>query len=133
MKLLRNQKGISLAEVLAVIFLIGLMLGLIVGIHVYTQKQYRVQTETALQLTDITIAVKEITRDIRSQDLVAVSNKKIEFSENKYELVGEILRKNDADYIYDIEDFTVTQTEDSIHLAIRSKLGKEISTELSLR
>lgn len=133
MKLLRNHKGVTLAELLAVIALIGLIIGLIVGVQLYVQKQYRVQSEGSLQLTDITIAVKEITRDVRSQDIEEVYPEKIKFSENEYELVDEILQKNGANYIFDVDHFFVQQTENSIILEIRSKLGKEIKTELTLR
>lgn len=134
MKLLRNEKGITLAETLAVIAISAIIVLLIVSVHIYVQKQYFSQSDDALHLTDVTIAAKEITRDIRSYDVKEVTANKIEFTNDiKYELIGDVLQKNDADYLYNIEEFKVEKNGSKIKLEIRSATGQEIKTELFIR
>lgn len=73
MKLPRNEKGISLVEVLAVFVIFGIITLLIISLYLYTQTHATKQRESALQLTDITIAMNEITRDIRTYDIKEVN------------------------------------------------------------
>src|SRR5690625_3088720 len=109
MKLLRNEKGITLVELLAVFVISGIVLLLIISVHIYSQKQFKNQTEDALHLTDITILTKEITKEIRSNEIVEATGTKIEFSDGKkYEIQGNIIHKNDSPYMYEVDVFQVT-------------------------
>lgn len=134
MKLPRNEKGISLVEVLAVFVIFGIITLLIISLYLYTQTHATKQRESALQLTDITIAMNEITRDIRTYDIKEVNAQKIEFANNNvYELKETILYKNGTPFIYDIDRFDVHRSDDEVSIKISSRSGQEIETTLLLR
>lgn len=132
--LYRNEKGITLAELLAVFAISGIVVLLIIGVHIYSQKQFKSQTDDALHLTDITIVAKEITKDIRSNEIHEVVGNKLTFVDGKsYELVGEILYKNGAPYMYDIDIFEVSLNGNKFLLKIKSLTEQEIETMLIVR
>src|SRR5690625_3317804 len=134
MKLLRNEKGITLVELLAVFVISGIVILLMIGVHMYSQKQFKSQTEDALHLTDVTIGAKEITKAIRSTSVVDANGTKIEFADgNTYELQNDRIYKNGSPYMYEIAQFVVIKNEDEIYLKIKSETGQEIETTLFIR
>jgi len=140
MKLLRNENGLSLAELLATLVVGSLIVVFIVSIHILIQKQYSSQSESAQQLTDVTIAVKAITKDIRSLDIDYKNRNSstITFTNGTQYSLDEnsnILKKNDVDYIYEIKNFNVDidQNKKSVILKIESVSGKNIETEIIIR
>lgn len=134
MKPPHNEKGVTLVEVLAIFVITGVIVLLLVGLYIYTQKQFDRHRDDAHHLTDITIVISEITKDIRSEDIEEITPTKIEFTDgNKYELIEDILYKNDAPYIYDIEIFTVDMIENEVLIKIKSRTGQEIETALIVR
>lgn len=137
MKQLRNENGVTLAELLAALAIGSLIAIFVMSIHVLVQKQYSSQKADAQQLTDITIAVKEITRDVRMYEIGSVvTNEKIEFIDgNKYEYDAEnnVLQKNDVNYIYEIKRFKIERNGDKILLEIESTAAQKINTEIIIR
>src|SRR5699024_10480347 len=100
------------------------------------QKQFQDQSDQALKLTDVTIAMKEITKDIRSQDITEWYDEdlKLEFSSGKYyQLIDDTLFKSGSPYIYDIEVFHVELDDDEITIEIKSESGQQIETTLMVR
>lgn len=139
-KLFRNEQGLSLAELLATLAIGSLFIILIMSIHILIQKQYNSQSEDIKRLTDVTIAVTSITKDIRAFDVTEVSGDTITFESGDGELVtyvfnkdNKVLQKNDTNYIYGIKHFNVTQEDQRIILEIVSESGKEINTTIMLR
>lgn len=139
-KLFRNEQGLSLAELLATLAIGSLFIILIMSIHILIQKQYNSQSEDIKRLTDVTIAVTSITKDIRAFDVTEVSGDTITFESGDGELVtyvfnkdNKVLQKNDTNYIYGIKNFNVTQEDQRIILEIVSESGKEINTTIMLR
>lgn len=134
MKRLRNEEGVTLAEVLAVLVIASLIMTFIMGIHIFIQKQYKSQSESAHHLTDVTIVAKAITKDIRMYDVKEAIDSKIEFIGGPtYELVDDIITKDDSNYIYEIDTFEVNQLDDKITLKVMSISGKNIETEIIIR
>ncbi len=139
-KLFRNEQGLSLAELLATLAIGSLFIILIMSIHILIQKQYNSQSEDIKRLTDVTIAVTSITKDIRAFDVTEISGDTITFESGDGELVtyvfnkdNKVLQKNDTNYIYEIKNFNVTQEDQRIILEIVSESGKEINTTIMLR
>lgn len=136
LKIPRNEKGITLVELLAVFVISGIVVLLIIGIHIYTQKQFQDQSEQALKLTDVTIAMKEITKDIRSQDIPSWYDEdlKLEFPSGKYyQLIDDTLFKSGSPYIYEVEVFHVKIDDDEVTIEIKSESGQQIETTLVVR
>ena len=134
MKRLHNEKGLTLAELLAVIAISGIIIVFIMSIHIFVQKQYKSQSIDARHLTDVTIAAKAITTEIRTKEVTTVEQSKIVFENGPtYELVNNVLKKDDADYIYEIAEFILDEENDKISLRIVSTTGQQIETEIMIR
>lgn len=145
MKRFRNESGVTLVEILAVLTIASFIMTLIMGIHIFVQKQYNSQSTDAKQLTDVTIAIKSITRDIRMAELneIDVSNNiTLNFTDRNINYVWdkerEILQKNNSDYIFNVVKFHVSpngrlEKDESIELEIKSTTGQRIETEIIIR
>lgn len=138
----RNEKGITLVELLAVFVISGIVVMLIIGVHIFTQKQFQTQTEDAQRLTDVTIAMKEITKDIRSRDVQFMESSDIPYQElnfadgKTYKLENDVLLKDNHPYIYYVKEFDIEFSKDSaddISIYIESITGQQIETTLVVR
>ncbi|RUL55132.1 type II secretion system protein [Lysinibacillus antri] len=65
-KLLTNQNGITLLEILAVITIIAIVTPIIFGVLTNGQKEYNNQSGNNRQLSSISYAINLMTKDIRS-------------------------------------------------------------------
>lgn len=140
MKLLRNEKGLTIAELLATIVIGSMVVVLIISIHTFVQKQYKSQTVDTKHLTDITIAAKAITKDIRMAEegeIVVENGNTIKFTERDITYVWdsdkEVLMKNDFDYIYEVKQFNVEKLGNEINIKIESTTDPEIETSIFIR
>ncbi|MBO1003383.1 PilW family protein [Pseudogracilibacillus auburnensis] len=140
MKFLRNEVGLSLAELLATLAIASLFVTFIISIHILIQNQYSNQSKDTKYLTDITIAVKVITKDIRSADVIVVGDHENSITIQKnngdvttYALENNVLKKNEANYIFEIITFEVVKDGHKIYLEIESESGKKIKTEIVMR
>lgn len=136
MKSHRNERGITLVELLAVIAISSIVILLIITLHIYVQKQFHSQSEDAFHLTDVTIVAKEITKEIRKSDVISDTSPRhwIEFSnDTTYELVGDVLHKDDIQYIFDVDEFIIIEDAGTISLMIKSKTGQKVETTLTIR
>lgn len=70
----KNEKGITLVELLAVLAIGGIVMVLIMNIFSNGQNQYSSQTAKAEQLNDVRYAAKVITKEIRKSDKVEIVN-----------------------------------------------------------
>lgn len=136
MERFRNESGVTLVEILAVLTIASFIMTLIMGIHIFIQKQYNSQSKDAKQLTDVTIVAKVITQDIRKYDVEEATGRKIVFKDGPtYELIEDknVITRDGSDYVYEVETFNVKKTGEKIMLQIVSKSGKEIATEIFIR
>lgn len=137
-KFYRNEDGLSLAELLAATVITAIIVIFITSIIIFIQKQYDTQHEDVDNLTDIKIALKSITRDVRKADTVEVPNEhtiKITKEEETvtYQLDAKNnILKNGTVYIRDIKVFIVEKVGNKIELIISSGQQQE-STTIILR
>src|SRR5690625_4315339 len=75
-KHLSNERGLSLVELLATLAIGSLIVIFIMSVHILIQKQYSIQSKDIQHLTDITIAAKAITKDLRVATQVEVNEDK---------------------------------------------------------
>lgn len=138
-KLAKSEDGLSLVELLAVLAISSIVLLFISTIHIFIQNQYNSQSTDVKELTDITIAMRAITKDIRSAHHVETpegSKKmiiKIGDQTTSYLFEDNILKRNGAPYIYELEDFEAIYYDSKIQLKITSQTGKEVETEIVMR
>src|SRR5690625_3923974 len=135
-KLAENEDGLSLVELLAVLAIGSMILLFISTIHIFIQNQSNTQSADVKGLTDITVAMRAITKDIRSDDMVETSEDfkqliiSVEGKETAYHFENEILKKNRILYIYDMEYIEVTSEASKIKLKMISLTGKREITEI---
>lgn len=137
---LRNEKGISLVEVLAVFVISALIVMMIINIQVFTQKQFKEQSGQAKNVTDITIAMKVITKDFRTHELMPLTDeevRQISFENgNSYYFENNILYRNGGPYIYEVANFYVKKDDefDGLYtIYIESLTGQKLETEIAVR
>ena len=73
-KYIKNEKGLTLVEILAVIIIGSIIMLLISNVHLFGQKQYKSQSEKSRHLYDVTYAAKVITKEIRKADEKGIVN-----------------------------------------------------------
>lgn len=66
----RNEKGVTLVEILAVLVISSLIIVLIFSVFSTGRKQYDFQTDKAEQLDDVRLAAKVITKEIRQAEVL---------------------------------------------------------------
>lgn len=147
MKYFKNERGITLVELLATLVIGSLLLSIVVGVHVLVQKQYNNQKADIGYILDVTTVAKAITKDIRMAEVVDITANVIELTfvdgtTRKYELVGNKIQRGGGDYISDIADFQIYRVSNDptdvnnykkLILVIESVSGKNIETEIIIR
>lgn len=138
-RLFNNEKGLSLVELLAAVAIGSLLLILVSTSHIFIQNQYNSQSTDVKQLTDITIVMKSITKDIRSADVVETSEdyKQLiltnDHQTTTYTFEDNLLMKNNVPYVRELESFEVKTADKKITIAIKQQAGKEVKTEIVKR
>ena len=74
---MKNERGITLVELLAVLAIGSMILTLIIGVATNGQKNYISQTNATEQLTEIQYAVKVITKEVRKAERIKVEENKL--------------------------------------------------------
>ncbi len=135
-----NEKGLTLAELLAALAIGSIILIMLISILLSIPNQYEEQSTKVDRLTNLTLASKAITRDLRrapSIESVQADGSSLKIlTENydvEYYLENNIIRKNDVDYVYEIKSFQAVKVDSTIQLKIESLNGKQIETSISLR
>lgn len=138
-KLFHNEKGLTVAELLATLVIASIIVLFISGIVMMIQKQYSTQKEEISHLSDVKIALKSITRDIRKADFVEIPDEKtiviIQDTETiTYTLDNERnLLKNGSIYLYEVTDFQVNGDQERIDITMKSGEQEESTTVILRR
>lgn len=129
---LRNEKGLTLVEMLATISIASMLILMISSTHLFVQNQYNKQTEQIKQLNDMTYVIKLITHDFRraeSENIKVDGNNEhmIVIGENRYEWnkSEEAIKKNDNIVVHQITSFFVREENEEINISIKQANEKE--------
>lgn len=137
-----NERGITLVEMLAVIIISAILIILVSNIHLFTQKQYKTQSETTGQLFNVTYAGKVITKEIRKVDGRAIITNppnyeniiisdKIEYS---YDRANQwIIAKDGTILAKNIKEFYVKKNGNELILEIISVDNEKVNTKIVIR
>jgi prepilin-type N-terminal cleavage/methylation domain-containing protein len=122
---LKNEKGVTLVEVLAALTLLSMVLLLASSVHLFSQKQMKNQSIEIQNQSNVRLAANILTKDIRKSDSVTVINtnkfeiNKANLTIDKYEFKDQTLFKNDQPLITTIQNFIIEPNPDgSISLTI---------------
>ncbi|GED19161.1 type II secretion system protein [Kurthia gibsonii] len=120
---MKNEKGFTLVEVLAVIVILTIVSAILFNLLTSSNKEYKSQVDDTTNLNELSFIMKEITRDFRKTKIVDIQNYQVVFKtkENNQEKViatytytktGNTLSKNGAPYQTKIRSFCVQSTEE---------------------
>lgn len=143
----RNDEGITLVELLAVIAIGSLVFLIGINIHLLIQENYSEQKLEAQHLFDVSYAVKTITKEVRMADEVSVqveadNHLKINDTDYNYNSIEKSIEKDRSPFVMNIDKFYVNKTEDKngnmiLEMEIvpinESLSNRKIYTELVLR
>ncbi|MFC4386281.1 PilW family protein [Gracilibacillus marinus] len=138
----KNEKGITLVELLAVLAIMSVVIALISSVHLFGQRQYIDQSETIEHQSEVRVAVSQITKDIRkvNSDAVNIGTNQFVIGDNAYTLEATKIKRNDTIISEEISDFSMSFDEDKgrIDLTITSLADNKgnqhsISTSIYLR
>ena len=108
-----TEKGITLVELLASIVLAGIVMVLIYSVLMTGTKQFKDQLEKNNQLTDVSYALKIITKDIRkTENPRLISNSEIDLNGIIYLKNGNTITRNGVIIARSIEQFNVDDGSD---------------------
>lgn len=118
---MKNEKGFTLVEVLAVIVILAIVGSILFNLLTSSNKEYKSQVDDTTNLNELSFIMKEITRDFRKTKIVDIQNNQVVFKtkENNQEKViatytktGDTLSKNGSPYQTKIRSFCVQSTKE---------------------
>ncbi|WP_158231746.1 prepilin-type N-terminal cleavage/methylation domain-containing protein [Sporosarcina sp. P19] len=142
----KDQKGITLVELLAVLVLLSLIGLMIFGVYLSGKKEYDIQKEKTEHQENILYVMKYLTKEIRKENNFRVFDEDVleikkEIGTDIYRRKGTTLFKNDEVLADNIKDFKV-ESSDGKALKIevfsddklnRNKDAKKIETTIVIR
>lgn len=138
-KLLAQQRGVTLVEILAVIIIGGIVTVLILGIFSNGNKTYQNQTVKSEQITDMRYIAKVITKEIRMTDKISIIDKNLVLGSSdkkKFSLDNGEIKKNDEIIASNISILTFKLIDRTLFIEIKSKENNnqhQLSTEIYIR
>lgn len=160
---MKNEKGFTLVEVLAVIVILAIVGSILFNLLTSSNKEYKSQVDDTTNLNELSFIMKEITRDFRKTKIVDIQTNQVVFKtkENNQEKIiatytktGDTLSKNGSPYQTKIRSFCVQSTkeplkststsdcpstlqtpsaQEGIYLNIENTNGKKVETTLYSR
>ncbi len=139
---MKNQRGISLLEVIASISLFSIILLMLNSFHLFSQKQMISQAEEIQNQSNTRIALNVITKELRTAENVIIQGDELVINQtDTYKHVSNTITKNNVAYIKNIKKFTFAFDEDEekkINIFIESLPSKEekalkLSTSIYIR
>ena len=136
---MKNEKGISLVELLASIVLISILCIATFSIIVSSQTQNKEQSKETKQINDAAYVLKVVTKDIRNTNKITKTANDYEFllhdnSAIVYKFTSKEISRNGAVIANNISDFKIVEnvTNETVHLSFTLN-GKFYETILSFR
>ncbi|WP_368633950.1 type II secretion system protein [Kurthia gibsonii] len=119
---MKNEKGFTLVEVLAVIVILTIVGSILFNLLTSSNKEYKSQVDDTTNLNELSFIMKEITRDFRKTKIVDIQTNQVVFKtkENNQEKIiatytktdDNTLSKNGAPYQTKIRSFCVQSTKE---------------------
>ena len=128
--MLKNNRGISLIELLAALTLLSLIFLLVSSFTIFGQKQMNSQSSQIDNQANVRLAINIISKEIRCADRLVISNDNVLTINNteKYQLTDTTITKNDTALIKGIEEFIINKEGSKINITITSLPDKNINS-----
>jgi len=139
MRILINNRGFTLVEVLAVIVILGIASTILMSILVSSSETNNKQLSNNEQLTELSYVLKLLTKDMRRT--VTYDSNNSTFKNEDYSVQytysfnneNNTVSRNNEVIATNITIFTLINNSDSITFYIENKNGHRISTQLFFR
>ncbi|MBQ0138379.1 MAG: prepilin-type N-terminal cleavage/methylation domain-containing protein [Kurthia sp.] len=122
MKLLRQQAGLTLIELLAVIIIASLLGILLMNVLFTSNKQYNTQVSEAANLNELSFITKELTKDFRQSSAIEIGQQTVKFSKATYVYNTGNLKRNTSEYATKLKTFCIASTNSNFQTADCSKI-----------
>lgn len=136
----RNERGITLVELLGSIALLSVILLLIGSVHFFGQRQFREQTSDINNQEKVRYVMSRVTSDVRSTtyDQSNYSEGTLQLGANTYQFSDTTLLRNGVVISEDLNDFIVDVDADKIELTVVSQPNRrgnrvEVNTTIYFR
>lgn len=138
---MKNQRGLTLVELLATLVLISIVLVMVSSIHLMGLKQYSVQSQDVKNQNHVRLAMAMVTKDVRSAGAVSVANNQLTLTTGSqttvYALGQSALNKNGMALVQGISQFNVSSGSSSNQVIITiastpNSQGKSVTLTTSL-
>lgn len=138
---MRNQRGITLVELLAVITLLSVVSLLIIGIIIQAQGTYKRNQVTNFTTTEISLLVNSVTRDIRqfpegvsvSNDMLTIQTSDDEMITYKFDSVESSIKRNDNILLRSVTEFVPVLNDGLVTIEIKDNSGKKWTSTIVIR
>lgn len=120
-KKLNDESGITLVELIAAISILSIIILLAGSIHLFGQRQFKSQTESASQSNDFSYALTDMTTELRkyAPSEVTVEGKVVKVKGViMYEQSGSNLLKNKTSIASSVDNFKPIKSEDGNFITI---------------
>lgn len=139
MRKLSNQRGLTLVEILAAIVIASIIAFIIFGIQSNSKEQYNIQAEKNAQLTDISYALKIITKDIRKSGTAPIITETTMLSviigseEYVFDPSSKTITRNGGLLVQRIIDFKIYPIKTNTYLIQIENEHERVKTEITIR
>jgi prepilin-type N-terminal cleavage/methylation domain-containing protein len=141
-KIVSDNRGLTLVELLAVIVLLSIILIIVSSIHLMGVKEYNVQSQVIKNQDNVRLAMSMLTKDVRSASTVSVTNNQLTLATDSgttiYSQGQSALNKNGNPVVKGISQFIVVQNGNKVTLTLVSSQDPEgksvtLSTDMYIR
>lgn len=140
-KIMSNQKGITLVELLAAITLLSLVSVLVMSIIIQSQNTYKRNQLTNMTTTEMSLLINTMTRDIRQHpQQVAVASNVLTISPPnedpivyRFDSAQAELKRNNQVVISNVYNFTIAIEEGIMKLELEDSNEKEWTSTIAIR
>ncbi|MBU9721918.1 MULTISPECIES: PilW family protein [Bacillaceae] len=91
MKMLKNNKGLSLVEILISFALLSLVVLLVTSLHLFGQNQFNSQTNLSDNQANVRLAINILTKEVRNADTVTTENDRFYIDGTEYKANGNLV------------------------------------------
>lgn len=131
-----SDRGITLVELLASLAILSVVILLAGSVHIFGQRQFKSQTESASQANDMSYAMSVVSRELRQEayDDIEISyeGRNITIKTDNvvlFEKVNDELKKNGNTILSSISDMSVTPDDEKMSLKIIMKSSSSHSRQ----
>jgi prepilin-type N-terminal cleavage/methylation domain-containing protein len=134
----RNNKGVTLIELLAALSLLSIIIVLASSVHIFGQKQTNDQTTEIQNQANVRLAMKIMTKEIRGAQSVTYNSSTKELAINKsnttdiYKFANNILTKNNQPLFSNLQSCTFVPDSNKVTITITSNSASSITLKATI-